>query len=77
MAKAVISANENGKDCLKVLQLSGKSPAVPYQGRDIMQQAGVDAFHCEGVTFVMVMEDVLSREYHVQISAIPIFVRYF
>ena len=37
-----------------------------------MPQVSVDTFHCEGVTFVMDIEDVLSREDHVQIVAIPI-----
>ena len=34
-AKAVISTNENSKNGLKVLQLSGKAPAAPGRGRDI------------------------------------------
>lgn len=71
-AKAVISANKNSKNGLKVLQLSGKAPAAPCQGRDIMPQVSVDTFHCEGVSFVMDIEDVLSREDHVQIAAVPI-----
>ena len=70
--KAVISANKNSKDGLKVLQLSGKAPAAPCQSWDIMPQVSVDAFHCEGVAFVMDIEDVLSREDHVQIAAVPI-----
>lgn len=37
-----------------------------------MPQVSVDAFHCEGVTFVMDIEDVLSREDHIQIAAISI-----
>ena len=70
--KAVISANRNSKNGLKVLQLSGKAPAAPCQSRDIMPQVSVDAFHCKGVTFVMDIENVLSREDHVQIAAVPI-----
>ena len=71
-SKAVISANENSKNGLKVLQLSGKVPAAPCQSRDIMPQISVGTFHCEGLTFVMDIEDVLSREEHAQIAAIPI-----
>lgn len=71
-AKAVISANKNSKNVLKALQLSGKAPAARCQGRDIMPQVSVDTFHCEGVSFVMDIEDVLSREDHVQIAAVPI-----
>ena len=70
--KAVISANKNSKNGLKVLQLSGKAPAAPCQSRDIMPQVSVDAFHCEGITFVMDIENVLSWEDHVQIAAVPI-----
>lgn len=70
--KAVKSADKNSKNGLKVLQLSGKAPAAPCQSRDIMPQVSVDTFHCEGVTFVMDIEDVLSWEDHVQIAAIPI-----
>ena len=71
-AKAVISTNENSKYGLKVLQLSGKAPAAPGQSGDIMPQVKSDTFHGEGVAFVMDIEDVLSREDHVQIAAIPI-----
>ena len=71
-AKAVISANENSKNGLKILRLSGKAPAAPCRGRDIMPQVSVDTFHCEGVTFVMDIENVLSWEDHVQIASIPI-----
>ena len=37
-----------------------------------MPQVKSDTFHGEGVAFVMDIEDVLSREDHVQIAAIPI-----
>ena len=70
-AKAVISTNENSKYGLKVLQLSEKAPAAPCQSGDIMPQVKSDTFHGEGVAFVMSIEDVLSREDHVQIAAIP------
>ena len=36
-----------------------------------MAQNNRDTFHCEGVTVVLDIEDVLSREDHVQIAAIP------
>ena len=56
-AEAVLSANDNSKNGLKIFLLSGKTPAAPRQVRDIMPQASsVDA--C--VTFVMGIEDVLS-----------------
>lgn len=71
-AKAVISANKNSKNSLKVLQLSVKAPAAPCQSRDIMPQVSVDPFHCEDITFVMDIENVLSWEKHVQIADIPI-----
>ena len=71
-AKAVISTNENSKYGLKVLQLSEKAAAAPDQSGDIMPQVKSDTFHGEGVAFVMDIEDVLSREDHVQIAAIPI-----
>ena len=57
---------------LKVLQLSEKAAAAPGQSGDIMPQVKSDTFHGEGVAFVMDIEDVLSREDHVQIAAIPI-----
>ena len=71
-AKEVISANKNSKNGLKALQLSGKVSAARCQGRDIMPQVSLDPFHCEGITFVMDIEDVLSWEDHVQIASIPI-----
>ena len=37
-----------------------------------MPRAGVDAFHCEGATFAMNIEDVLFGEDHVQVAAVPI-----
>ena len=70
-AKAVISTNENSKYGLKVLQLSEKAPAAPCQGRDIMPQVSVDTFHGESIIFALNIENVLSREDHVQIAAIP------
>ena len=51
--KAVISANKNSKNGLKVLQLSGKAPAAPCQGRDIMPQVSVDTFHGESIIFAL------------------------
>ena len=70
-AKAVISTNESSKYGLKVLQLSEKAPAAPCQGRDIMPQVSVDTFHGESIIFALNIENVLSREDHVQIAAIP------
>ena len=70
-AKAIISANKNVQNSLKVLQLSEKAAAAPCQGRDIMPQVSVDTFHGESIIFALNIENVLSREDHVQIAAIP------
>lgn len=54
----------------KLLQLSREIPTVPSQHRDKMAQINVDAFHCEGIIFVVDMEDLFSRKARVQLSDI-------
>jgi len=59
-SKAVVSLNKNCKNRLEILQLSWKASAVPCQCWDIMAQISIDAFHREGVIFVVDIVNVLS-----------------
>lgn len=70
--KAIISANKNVQNSLKILQLSGKTPAPPGQRGDIMAQISIDSFYGEGVIFVVDIEDVISRKDHIQIPEVSI-----
>ena len=71
-AKAVVGADKNSQDSLKVFQLSGKAPAAPCQRRDIMAQISIDTFHCEGIVFVVNVKDVLARKNDIQITKISV-----
>lgn len=71
-AKAVIGADKNSQDSLKIFQLSGKAPAAPCQRGDIMAQISIDTFHCEGIVFVMDIEDMLTRKDDIQITKISV-----
>lgn len=70
--EAVISTHKNSQNCLKVLQLSGKTSAAPGQRGDIMAQISVDTFHREGVLFVVDIEDMFPWKDHVQIPAVSV-----
>ena len=52
-------------------------PAPPGQCWDIMAQIRIDAFHREGVIFVVHVKDMFPRKDHIQISAVPICAVYF
>ncbi len=71
-SKAIISANKNVQNSLKILQLAWKASAAACQCRDVVAQVSVDAFYGEGVVFVVDIEDVLSRKDHIQIAAVSI-----
>ena len=77
LPKTIISMNKDSEDRLKILQLSRKTPAPPGQGRDIMAQISIDAFHREGVIFVVNVKDMFSRKDHIQIPAVPVCAVYF
>jgi len=59
-AKAVVYLNKNSQNGLETLQFSRKTSASPCQDRDIMVQISVDAFHREGIIFVVDIVNVLS-----------------
>ena len=71
-AKAVVGTDKNSKDSLEIFQLSGKAPATPCQRGDIMAQISVDTLHCEGIVFVVDVEDVLTRKNDIQITEISV-----
>ena len=71
-SKTIISMNKDREDRLEILQLSRETPAPPGQGRDIMAQISIDAFHREGVILVVDVKDMFSGKDHIQISAISI-----
>ena len=76
-SETIISPDKNVKDRPKILQLSWKTPAPPGQCWDIMAQIRIDAFHREGVIFVVHVKDMFPRKDHIQISAVPICAVYF
>ena len=67
-AKAVVSSDKNSKDSLKIFQLSRKAPAAPCQCRNIMAQISIDTLHCEGIVFVVDIEDMLTWKNDIQIA---------
>ncbi len=71
-SKTIVCLNKNSQNCLEILQFSRKTPASPCQCRDVMAQISVDAFHREGVIFVVHIVDVLSWIYYIQVSLIAI-----
>ena len=71
-SETVVSANEDSKNCLKVFQLPGKTPAAPCQGGDIMAQISIDAFHSEGVILVVYVVNMFSWINDIQIAAVPV-----
>ena len=76
-SKTIISMNKDREDRLEILQFSRETPAPPGQGRDIMAQISIDAFHREGVILVVDVKDMFSGKDHIQISAISICAIYF
>ena len=76
-SKTIISMNKDREDRLEILQLSRETPAPPGQGRDIMAQISIDAFHREGVILVVDVKDMFSGKDHIQISVISICAIYF
>lgn len=70
--KTVVVSDKHIKDSLKMFQFSRKAPAPPSQCWDIMAQISVDTFRREGVTFVVVVVNIPSRKYYIQVSAIPV-----
>lgn len=72
MSEAVIGLQENGKNSLKILQLSRKTSAVPGQSRDIMAQIRVDALRREGLAFIMDIAKMLSGIDHIQIPRVSV-----
>ncbi len=59
-------------NCLEILQFSRKTSASPRQCWDIMAQISVDAFHREGVIFVVDIVNVLSWKNHIQVPKVSI-----
>lgn len=71
-AKAVIHPDKKSKYSLKVFQFSGKASAAPCQRGDIMAQISVDTFYRESVTFVVDVEDMLTRKNDIQVTKISV-----
>ena len=77
LPKTIISMNKDREDRLEILQFSRETPAPPGQGRNIMAQISIDAFHREGVIFVVNVKDMFSWKDHIQVSVVPVCAVYF